>query len=92
MELAEAYHADAKAALENFHKYVKQALARRVKGRILGPRGRHDIDYDPLKDTQVTRATYVDLVEQLRRKWNEGEKKSMNWRSPQDVMLAFVRA
>ena len=89
-ELAEAYHHDAKSKLENYHKYVKQSLAH-VPGRILGPRSKHDFGYNSLKDTEVTRAQYVDLVEQCRRQWNDTPKKSLGGRTPNDIMRTFLR-
>lgn len=89
VELAEAYHADAKSKLENYHRFVKASLAQ-VPGRILGPRIRHDLGYDPIAHTEVTRAQYVDLQEQCRRDWNAKPKKSLGGRSPNDVMKAFL--
>lgn len=91
VELAEAYHHDAKSKLENYHKYVKAALAM-IPGRILGPQVRHAIRYDPIAATEVTRAQYVDLVEQLRRRWNSTQKTSLGNRSPNDIMLAHIRS
>lgn len=88
-ELAEAYHHDAKSKLENYHKFVKQSLAH-IPGRILGPRAKHDIGYNPIAATEVTRAQYADLIEQCRRAWNSKQKASLGWRSPNDIMRAFV--
>ena len=88
-ELAEAYHSDAKAKLENYHKFVKQMLAK-IPGRILGPRAKHDIGYDPIGNTQLTRAQYVDAVEQCRRLWNSKPKKSLGKRSPLHIMKSFM--
>lgn len=90
VELAEAYHHDAKGKLENYHKFVKASLAQ-IPGRILGPRVRHDLGYDPIANTQVTRAQYVDVIEQCRRQWNTTSKKSLGYRSPMDIMKAFLR-
>ena len=90
-ELAEAYHHDAKGKLENYHKFVKQSLAK-IPGRILGPRIKHDIGYDPLKATEVTRAQYIDLIEQCRLDWNKKQKKSLGDRSPNDIMRAFLKS
>ena len=89
VELAEAYHSDAKSKLENYHKFVKRTLSA-IPGRILGPRAKHDIGYDPIRNTQLTRAQYVDAVEQCRRLWNSKPKKSLGNRSPMDVMKAFL--
>ena len=91
VELAEAYHHDAKAELENFHKFVKGRVRDLVKGQILSARSRHAPGYDPLKSTNVTRAQYIDLVEQCRREWNALAKASLGWRSPTDLMKEFVR-
>lgn len=88
-ELAEAYHHDAKSKLENYHKFVKASLAQ-IPGRILGPRVKHHIGYDPIKNTQVTRAQYVDLIEQCRVQWNTTAKKSLGNRSPMEIMKTFV--
>ncbi|WP_294338043.1 hypothetical protein [uncultured Sphingomonas sp.] len=90
VELAEAYHHDAKGKLENYHNFVKASL-RHIPGRILGAREKHDIGYNPLKDTEVTRAQYVDMIEQCRRRWNSTAKDSLGKRSPDDVMRAFIR-
>lgn len=89
-ELAEAYHSDAKSKLERYHKYAKRCL-RRIKGRILGPRLKHDLGYDPIASTALTRQQYADLHEQLRLHWNRTPKRSLGWRSPNDVMRAFLR-
>lgn len=88
-ELAEAYHHDAKSKLENYHRFVKASLAH-IPGRILGPRHKHDLGYDPIRNTQVTRAQYVDLIEQCRRQWNSTPKTSLGERSPLDIMKAFI--
>lgn len=88
-ELAEAYHHDAKSKLENYHRIVKASLAQ-IPGRILGPRHKHDIGYNPIKNTQVTRAQYRDLVEQCRRQWNTTPKDSLGGLSPMDIMRAFI--
>jgi len=90
-ELAEAYHHDAKGKLENYHKFVKQSLAM-IPGRILGPRAKHDLGYDPIAATQVIRAQYVDLIAQCRRDWNGKSKTSLGNRSPNDIMRAFLRS
>jgi len=90
-ELAEAYHSDAKGKLENYHKFVKAQLAM-IPGRIQGPRVRHDLGYNPIAATEVTRAQYVDLIERCRRQWNSAEKKSLGNRSPNDIMRAFLRS
>jgi hypothetical protein len=89
-ELAQAYHHDAKSKLENYHKFVKASLAE-IPGRILGARSKYDIGYNPLKDTEVTRAQYRDLVEQCRLQWNDTPKRSLGDRSPNDVMRAFLQ-
>jgi hypothetical protein len=89
VELAEAYHHDAKSKLENYHRFVKASLAE-IPGRILGPRIKHDLKYDPIKNTQLTRAQYVDLVEHCRRQWNTTPKASLGERSPMDIMKAFI--
>lgn len=89
VELAEAYHHDAKSKLENYHKFAKQSLAM-IPGRILGPRTKHAPGYNPIAATHVTRAQYVDLQEQCRRHWNRTGKKSLGGRSPNDVMREFL--
>jgi hypothetical protein len=89
-EIAEAYHSDAKAKLENYHKFVKAGLAK-IPGRILGARDKYHIGYDPLAATELTRRQYVDLIEQSRRLWNSAKKTSMGNRSPNDIMRAFLR-
>lgn len=91
IELAEAYHSDAKAKLENYNKFVKASL-RKVRGRILGARDQHDVRYNPLKDTGVTRAQYVDLIESCRRQWNSTPKSSLGHRSPNDLMRDFIQS
>ena len=88
-ELAQAYHHDAKSKLENYHKFVKESLAI-IPGQILGPRHKYDLGYNPIAHTEVTRAQYVDLVEQCRRQWNDAPKDSLGGRSPNDVMRAFL--
>jgi hypothetical protein len=91
IELAEAYHSDAKAKLENYHKFVKAELAM-IPGRILGPGVKHSLGYNPIASTEVTRAQYVDLIEQCRRQWNSQQKKSLGNRSPNDIMKAHLRS
>ncbi len=90
-ELAEAFHSDAKSKLENYHKFAKQRLAE-IPGRILGPRTKYEMGYNPLAATEVTRQQYVDLHEQSRRQWNKTGKKAFGWRSPNDLMRALVQA
>lgn len=91
-ELAEAYHSDAKSELESFHDYVKAAVRELVKGQILGARSKYDIGYDPLAETNVTRAQYADLIEECRRQWNDLPKTCRDDRSPIDIMRTFVRS
>lgn len=91
VELAEAYHHDAKAKLENYHKFAKAALAM-IPGRIMGPHVKHDLGYNPIAATAVTRAQYADLHEQLRRQWNSTPKASLGNRSPNDIMKAHLRS
>lgn len=90
VELAEAYHPNAKARLENFHNFVKAAMRERP-GQILGPFDKAYLGYNPIKDTQMTRAQYAYEVEQLRREWNSKPKDSLGRRSPNDIMAAYIR-
>lgn len=89
-ELAEAYHSNAKSRLENFHKFVKAQMRDRP-GHILGPFDKSYLGYNPIKDTQMTRAQYIYEIEQLRRDWNSKPKDSLGRRSPNDVMSAYIR-
>lgn len=89
-ELARAYHSNAKSKLENFHGFVKKTLAR-FPGRILGAHERYDPGYNPLDETCITRAQYVNLVEQCRRQWNATPKRALGDRSPNDVMDEYLK-
>ncbi len=88
-ELLEAYHSDGKSKLENYNKYVKQSLSK-VRGRILGPRIKYEIGYDPLAHAESSRTQYIDMVEQCRKHWNRTQKTSLGNRSPNDIMRAFI--
>ncbi|MEG5227016.1 hypothetical protein QUB34_30975 [Microcoleus sp. AT9b-C5] len=89
VELAEAYHSDAKSKLENFHKFVK-GLIKHCPGQVLAPRDKFDPGYNPIKEARVTRAQYVDLIEQCRLQWNATAKESLGARSPNDLMRGYL--
>lgn len=89
VELAQAYHSDAKSKLENFHKFVKRLIAH-CPGQVLAPRHKYDPGYDPIKEARVTRAQYADLIEQCRLQWNATAKEALGARSPNDLMRGYL--
>ncbi len=89
VELAQAYHSDAKSKLENFHKFVKR-LIEYCPGQVLAPRHKYDPGYDPIKEARVTRAQYADLIEQCRLQWNATAKEALGARSPNDLMRGYL--
>ncbi|MHB9879007.1 hypothetical protein ACSMXM_05005 [Pacificimonas sp. ICDLI1SI03] len=89
-ELAAAYHHNAKNHLEASFRFEKKRL-REIKGRILVPRHKRDIRIDPLKQADMTRAQYADRIEEARLLWNRTPKKCLNDRSPDDLMLEYLR-
>lgn len=91
VELAKPYHSNAKARLERYFRYEKLFL-RGYGGRVKGPEFLRDPAYDPLKDVELTRSQYAAKKEEARRRWNAKPKRSLGWRSPDDVMRQFVEA
>ena len=91
VELAKPYHANAKATLERYFRYEKLVL-RGYGGRVKGPEFLRDPAYDPLEDVELARAQYAAKKESARRYWNAKPKKRLGWRSPDDIMRAYVEA
>ena len=90
VELLGVYHPNGKSPLEGSFKHDKQRLAE-IKGRVLPPRRNKDPRYDPAKEADRTKAQYVARVEQARRDWNRTPKVSLGDRSPNDVMMEYLR-
>ncbi|WP_375393484.1 hypothetical protein [uncultured Sphingomonas sp.] len=90
-ELAPAYLHDAKSPLEIFNRYLKRKL-RGVKGRIRGPSRMADPRHDPIKEAEVTRAVYAQMVDDARRYWNEKPRKRFGNKSPRDLMIEHYLA
>lgn len=86
VELPEAYHSDAKAKHERFHRFLHAAVSR-LSGRILGPGRGRDPRYDPLADAEITRAQFSFMIQEARHAWNERPKKWLGGRSPMQVLL-----
>lgn len=87
IETGSPYSPDEKGKLENFFKYLKFNL-RPMPGEILGPRRAADPRRDPIVEATVDRLQYADRVRNLCRRWNTVPKKSLGWRSPEQIMLA----
>lgn len=90
VELPKAYHSDAKAKHERFHRFLHGVVSR-LSGRILGPGPSRDPRYDPLAAPEVTRAQYAFMIQAGRIAWNERPKKWLDWRSPMDVLLEELK-
>jgi len=86
VELPRAYHSDAKAKHERFHRFL-HGVVKRLSGRILGPGAPRDPRYDPLTSPDVTRAQFAFMIQAARIAWNERPKKWLGWRSPMEVLL-----
>lgn len=91
VELAKPYHSNAKARLERYFRYEKLVL-RGYGGRVKGPEFLHDPAYDPLTHIELSRAQYAAKKEEARRYWNAKAKRSLGWKSPDDIMRAYVEA
>lgn len=90
IQLLGTYHHDGKSPLEASFKHDKQRL-RSIKGLVLPPRRKHDPRYKPEKAANLIKAQYEFRVEQARRDWNNTPKASLGERSPNDIMLEFLR-
>lgn len=89
VQLAAAYHHDAKSELESFFDFPK-ARVDKFKGKIYGPKTDRDLRVNPLKEANMTRAQYADELEQARLEWNCTAKKCLNGKSPNEVMLEYI--
>lgn len=90
VELLEVYHPDGKSPLEGSFKHDKQRLAG-IKGRVLPPQRNKDPRYDPARETDLAKVQYAVRVERARRDWNRTPKTSLGDRSPNDVMMEYLR-
>lgn len=90
IQLIGTYHPNGKSPLELSFKHDKQQLAH-IKGRVLPPGRSKDPRYDPAKEADLTKAQYVFEVEKARRRWNSLPKASLGDRSPNDVMLEYLK-
>ncbi|WP_294282877.1 hypothetical protein [uncultured Sphingomonas sp.] len=86
LEMPKAYHSDAKAKHERFHRFLHGAV-KRLSGRILGPGPSRDPRYNPLDNPDVTMAQFAHIIQAARLAWNERSKKWLGNRSPMDVLL-----
>jgi hypothetical protein len=91
LELPKAYHSDAKAKHERFHRFLKGCVSR-LMGRVLGPGPSNDPRYDPLTSADVIRLQYVAVIGAARVAWNERPKKSLGWRTPTEVLFEGLAA
>lgn len=86
LEMPAAYHSDAKAKHERFHRFLHGAVSR-LSGRILGPGPARDPRYNPLESPDVTMAQFAHIIQAARLAWNERPKKWLGDRSPMDILL-----
>ncbi len=86
LEMPKAYHSDAKAKHERFHRFL-HGVVKRLSGRILGPGPSRDPRYNPLDNPDVTMAQFAHIIQAARLAWNERPKKWLGNRSPMDVLL-----
>lgn len=84
------YHPNGKSPLEVSFKHDKQRL-RTIKGRVLLPAHHRDPRYDPKKEANLTKEQYRVAVERARRDWNRTPKRVLGDRSPNDVMLEYLK-
>jgi hypothetical protein len=91
VELLDVYHPDGKSPLEVSFKHDKQRLAG-IKGCVLPPRRARDPKYDPAEEADLTKAQFAIEVERARRDWNRTPKTVLGERSPEDVMLDYIRS
>lgn len=89
-QLIGVYHSDGKSPLEVSFKHDKQRLAG-IKGLVLPPRMKRDPRVDPKKEANMTKAQYAARVEAARLDWNRTPKTSLGNRSPNDIMLEYLR-
>lgn len=90
VELIGVYHPDGKSPLERSFRHDKEFLSG-IKGRILPPKRRKDPRYKPSKEADMTAAQFEIEVERARLEWNSTPKASLGDRSPNDVMLEYLR-
>ena len=90
VELIGVYHPDGKSPLERSFRHDKEFLSG-VKGRILPPKRRKDPRYKPAKKADMTAAQFEIEVERARLEWNSTPKGSLGDRSPNEVMLEYLK-
>lgn len=90
VELIRIHHPDGKSPLEGSFRHDKVFLSG-IKGRILPPKRRKDPRYKPAKAADMTAAQFEIEVERARLEWNSTPKASLGDRSPNEVMLEFLK-
>ena len=90
VELIGVFHPDGKSPLERSFRHDKEFLSG-IKGRILPPKRRKDPRYKPAKEADMTAAQFEIEVERARLEWNSTPKASLGDRSPNDIMLEYLR-
>jgi putative transposase len=85
------YHSDAKAIIENFHKFVK-SHARRLPGTVTGKGHPKDPRSNPVADAELTGDAINYVVRARIIEWNTSPKDHLGGRSPLQVFVESAKA